>query len=182
MPRLIETMPGEGLLPVLLPQVRLTELPFVPVTSVAPFAGKEKAVAAALKKQGLGWPAPGQSFRAGDAACLWTGRGQAFLIGAEPAGLSGLAALTDQSDGWARMRLEGAAAEAVLARLVPLDLRPAAFAEGAVARSALGHMMLVLLRDGPQAFQLMVFRSMAGSAVHELDTAMRAVAARAAPG
>lgn len=182
MPRLIETAACEGLLPVLLPEVQLSELPFAPVTSVAPFAGREKAVAAALKKLGLGWPDPGRSCRAGGAACLWSGRGQAFLLGAPPEGLAGLAALTDQSDGWARMRLQGPAAEAVLARLVPLDLRVAAFPEGAVARSGLNHMPVVLLREGPEAFQIMVFRSMAGSAVHELASAMKATAARAALG
>jgi len=181
-PSLIETSACDDLLPILRTSVRLTELPFARVTSVAPFAGKERAVATAMKKIGLGWPEPGQSIRAGDAGCLWTGRGQAFLIGADAAGLAGLAALTDQSDGWARMRLEGAAAEAVLARLVPMDLRRSAFPDGAVARTGLNHMMMVLHREGPEAFQIMVFRSMAGSAVHEIATAMNAVAARAALG
>ena len=108
--------------------------------------------------------------------------GPSFLIGAAPEGLAGVAALTDQSDGWARMRLQGPGAEAVLARLVPIDLRVAAFPEGAVARSGLNHMMMVLMREGPQAFQIMVFRSMAGSAVHELAVAMKALTARAALG
>ena len=43
-------------------------------------------------------------------------------------------------------------------------------------------MMMVLMREGPQAFQIMVFRSMAGSAVHELAVAMKALCARAALG
>ncbi len=182
MPSLIETTACEGLLPVSAGGATLSEAAPVPVTSVAPFRGKERAVATALKKLGLGWPEPGRSLRAGDAACLWTGAGQAFLVGADPEGLAGIAALTDQTDGWARMRLDGPAAEAVLARLVPLDLRPAAFPEGAVARSGLNHMMMVLLREGPEAFGIMVFRSMAGSAVHEIGVAMRAVAARPAFG
>lgn len=182
MPSLIETTACEGLLPVSAGGVTLSEAAPAPITSVAPFRGKEKAVAAALKKLGLGWPAPGRSLRSGAAVCLWTGRDQAFLIGSAPEGLGGIAALTDQSDGWARMRLEGPGAEAVLARLVPLDLRAAAFPEGAVARSGLNHMMAVLTREGPQAFGIMVFRSMAGSAVHEIAVAMRAVAARPAFG
>ncbi len=182
MPSLIETTPCEGLLPVDTGGVALSEAAPARITSVAPFKGKEKAVAAALKKLGLGWPGPGQSFRAGEAACLWTGRDQAFLIGAAPEGLSGIAALTDQSDGWARMRLEGAEAEAVLARLVALALGAAAFPEGATARTGLNHMMMVLTREGPEAFGIMVFRSMAGSAVHEIAVAMKAVAARASTG
>ena len=103
MPSLIETTACEGLLPVSAGGVTLSEAAPAPITSVAPFRGKERAVATALKKLGLGWPGPGQSLRSGGAACLWTGRDQAFLIGSAPEGLEGIAALTDQSDGWARI-------------------------------------------------------------------------------
>jgi sarcosine oxidase subunit gamma len=41
-------------------------------------------------------------------------------------------------------------------------------------------MMMVLHRAGPEAFDIMVFRSMAASAVHELQQAMKALAARSA--
>ncbi|OYX42001.1 MAG: hypothetical protein B7Z02_13685 [Rhodobacterales bacterium 32-67-9] len=162
--------------------VTLSELPATRITSVAPLNGKDRAVAAALKALGLGWPAPGRSVAKGEASCLWTGRGQAFLIGADPAGLAGIAALTDQSDGWARMQLAGPGAEAVLARLVPLDLSAAAFRVGAAARTGLNHMMLVLSRPTAESFDLMVFRSMAASAVHEIRQSMAACAARASIG
>ncbi|MBC7142162.1 MAG: sarcosine oxidase subunit gamma, partial [Rhodobacteraceae bacterium] len=103
MPSLIEKTACNGLLPVVAGGVSLSELPPARITSVAPLAGKDRAVATALKALGLGWPAPGRSVTKGAAGCLWTGRGQAFLIGADPDGLSAIAALTDQSDGWARM-------------------------------------------------------------------------------
>ncbi len=176
---LIEKSPCDGLLPRFAGGVNLTELPHLRVTSVAPLSGKARALGAALKEMGLGWPAAGRSAAATDAQILWVGIDQAFLIGADPAPLEGLAALTDQSDGWARMRLQGAGAEAVLARLVPLDLRASAFPEGRVARSALNHMMMILLRSGADRFDIMVFRSMAQSATHDLAQAMEAVAARA---
>jgi heterotetrameric sarcosine oxidase gamma subunit len=177
--RLIEITPCAGLLPKIAGSMVLSELPFARMTSVAPFKGKSRALGAALKAMGLGWPDPGQSRRSGDAAILWSGMDQAFLIGPDPAPLAGLAALTDQSDGWARIRLKGPGAEAALARLVPLDLRPGVFAEGQVARTGLNHMMLLIARSGPDSFDLMVFRSMAGSAVHELHQSMEAVVARA---
>lgn len=180
MPSLIEKSPCDGLLPVYTGGLKLTEVAPARITSVAPLNGKERAVASALKALGLGWPAPGTSVVRGDAACLWSGRGQAFLIGAAPDGLDGIAALTDQSDGWARMRLEGPGAESVLARFVPLDLRAAVFPVGSVARSGLNHMMMVLSRTGDECFDIMVFRSMATTAVHELHQAMAALAARAA--
>lgn len=180
MPSLIEKTPCEGLLPISAGGVTLSEIAPTGITSVAPFAGKERAVGTALKAIGLGWPAPGKSFVKGQTACLWTGRGQAFLIGAAPEDLDGIAALTDQGDAWARMRLEGEGIEEVLSRLVPLDLRTASFADGGVARSGLGHMMMILHRTGERAFDIMVFRSMAATAVHEIGQAMSGVAARAA--
>jgi len=165
-------------LPVTAGGVTLAELPPALITSIAPFEAKQAAVARVLKSLGLGWPRPGRMIARGDACCLWSGRGQAMLIGAGAAGLEGIAALSDQGDGWARMRIEGAHSEAVLARLVPVDLSPAAFGKADVARTALGHMMLLIARTGGQAFDLMVFRSMARTAVHELTVAMKAVAAR----
>ena len=180
MASLIETTPAAGLLPFAAGAAVLTEVAAGPITSLAPFRGKDRAVSAALKPLGLPFPAPGKAVTKGDAACVWTGRGQAFLIGVEPPeGLAGIAALTDQSDAWVLLRLSGAAAEAVLARLVPLDLRvTTGFRTGSAARTLLGHMPLVIRRVAAAEFELMTFRSMAAHAVHELTVAMEAVAAR----
>jgi heterotetrameric sarcosine oxidase gamma subunit len=175
---LIEKSACDGLLPVTVGAMTLTEAAAVRITSVAPFAGQDKAVAAALKTMGLGWPAPNRAVVKGDAACLWTGRGQAFLIGADPSGLDGIAALTDQSGAWAVMRMSGPGHEAALARLVTVDLRLAAFPVGHVARTGLNHMMAVLHRTAPDAITIMIFRSMAATAVHEITAAMQAVTAR----
>lgn len=179
MPSLIEKSACDGLLPLVAGAVNLSEAAPVRITSLAAFAGRNHACAAALKALGLDWPEPGRAVTKGDAACLWSGRNQALLIAADPAGLAGIAALTDQSDGWTRMRLEGAGAEAVLARLVPLDLGARAFPTGSVALSGLNHMRMVLHRSGREGFAIMVFRSMAATAIHEIGTAMSALAARA---
>jgi sarcosine oxidase subunit gamma len=168
----------EGLLPVAAEGLTLADATPARITSVAPLAGMEARVDAALRRLGLGWPAPNRATRKGTSACLWSGRGQAFLVGCEPAGLDGLAALTEQTDGWAVMQLTGKGAAEVLARLVPVDLRQQAFATGHVARAPVNHMMAVIERQGADAFRIFVFRSMAATAVHELSVAMRAVAAR----
>ena len=180
MASLIETTPAEGLLPVTAGAATLAAAAAGPITSVAPFRGKERAASSALKPLGLSFPGPGKAVTKDGAACVWAGRGQAFLIGAEaPEELAGIAALTDQSDAWVVMRLSGAGAEAVLARLVPLDLRAATgFRTGSAARTLLGHMPLVIRRVAAADFELMTFRSMAAHAVHELSVAMEAVAAR----
>jgi sarcosine oxidase subunit gamma len=167
--------PPLGAAPVTVGGVTLAELPMARITSVAPFGGQDKAVAKALKSLGLSFPAPNATVVSGDAEILWTSRNQAFLIGPDPALLQGLAALTDQSDGWAGMTLTGARASDTLARLVPVDT--AAMAPGTTARTMLTHMALILTRQA-DGFRLMVFRSMARSAWHEVEEAMRKVAAR----
>jgi hypothetical protein len=175
-PELIAKTPCAGLhLPMSRGGATLSEWLPDRMTAVMPFDGK--ATDKALKSLKLAFPAP--NCMAGDVPrIVWTGRGQAFLIGADvPPGLEGAAALVDQSDGWAGLRLEGPAAADVLARLVPLDLR--AMPTGACARSLLGHMALVLMRPEAEVFEMLVFRSMARTAVHEIDTAMRQLAARA---
>jgi len=148
------------------------------MTSVAPFPGQEGAVHAVLSAMGLGFPAPNRVISGQTSRIVWTGRAQAFVIGAEPPALDGLAAVTDQSDGWIALTLTGPAAADVLMRLVPLDLRAAAFADGRAARSGLGHMPLILWRDAA-GFTILTFRSMARTAWHETLTAMDGLEARA---
>jgi len=157
--------------------VTLAEVELGPITSVAMLPGGAKAVAKGLRPLGLTFPAPNTFATKKGARLLWTGREQAFLTGVAVSMLEG-AAVSDQSDGWAVVALGGVAAGDVLARLVPLDLRLAVFPVGRVARTQLNHMNVILLRVGPTAFEIMVFRSMARTAWHELHAVMEMLAAR----
>jgi heterotetrameric sarcosine oxidase gamma subunit len=178
--RLIAKTPLEGVLPVAAEGAALSETLLDRAVAIAPFRGKERAVSGALKELGLGFPAPGKTSHKGEARIIWWGRGQALLIGAPPpVALDGIAALTEQADGLAALRLEGPCAEAALARLVPLDLRATAFPRGATARTMLYHMTCSVTRVGPQAFEILVMRSMGRTAVHDLTVAMKSVAAQA---
>jgi sarcosine oxidase subunit gamma len=170
--------PLGGFLPLRIGQVEAVEIPLGDVTSIAPFRGRAAEVSGALEaKLGIGLPAPGRYLQGGTARVVWTGLDQAFVIGAPVPDLPG-AALTDQSDAWAAFALEGGTARDVLARLVPIDLREEAFAPGHAARTMFGHMACVLMRTDTGRYEIMVFRSMAGSAAHDLSRAMRMVAAR----
>lgn len=155
-----------------------------PVTSVAPFRGREAAVSAALEGAlGLGFPAPNAALASGTARALWAGRGRALILGAPlPDGLGEDAALVDLTSGFAWLHLTGQGVEDVLARLVPLDLRPAAFPEGRTARSLVGHMSASITRLGPETLELAVMRSMAGTLLHEVTQAAEGIAARARAG
>ena len=179
MASLIAKSPCAGLVPVEVAGATLTEWAPEAITSVAPFKGQDEAVSAALKEAlGAGLPMPGRAMGKESARVLWSGLGQALVLGPRVE-LPG-AAVTDQSDAWACLVLEGPEARAVLARLCPLDLRPEAFRRGHVARSLLGHMNAVLHRAGAERYELLVFRSMARTAVHELSEAMTSVAAQSA--
>lgn len=176
--------PARGLTPISLGGVALTEAAQTPIWAILPLRGARDALDRALQSaHGLPFPEPGTLHVGPSARIAWAGLDQAFLIGAAPdATLAAHAGLVDQSDGWAHLGLEGAGARAVLARLVPIDLSPAACPKGSARRTLLGHMQALVLHPGGDRFEVLVFRSMAHSAVHDLTRAMRAVAARQARG
>ena len=151
----------------------LSALPLGPLTAIAPYPGQAAAVAARLG----GFPEPGQVIATPAGRLAWAGRAAAFLFGSAP-DLGGLAAVTDQSDGWAGLRLEGFDGLAVLSRLVPVDL--ATLQPPASLRSQLNHLPLLLIHAGPAVWELWSYRSMAGTLHHELVQAMAGVAARRA--
>ena len=167
-----------GLAPVTRSDTTLSEAGGAQITGIAPYPGQTAAVSAAM---GIDFPAPNQVTTSGTARLVWTGRDLAYLIGAPPPVTLPTtlpAALTDQSDAWVTLTLTGPLARPVLARLVPLDLKTTT--AGHCARSALSHLPLILICNGPDDFTLMTFRSMAKSAWHELTDALEKVAARTA--
>ncbi len=179
MTELIAKSPCEGLLPLSIGDVTITEDLPEAMTSLAPFRGREKDLSAGLKAaHGMGLPAPGRAAGKAGARAVWFSQGQVMLVGPAPdTSLGDVAILTDQSDAWAVVRLEGVGALGVLARLVPVDLRVGHFRRGHTARTNLAHMMVSLTKIGENAFQIMVFRSMAETLVHDLKTAMEGAAA-----
>jgi methylglutamate dehydrogenase subunit D len=177
---LIAKSPCDGLLPLSIGKVTLSEVSPDALTSVSPLKGAETTLnKAMIKAHGVGFPEPNTSGGDDAVRAIWFGRAHALLIGPVPdPSLTKHAALTDQTDAWAVVRIEGDAAESVLARLVPVDLRRAVFEPGQTVRSLLAHMTASITRVDENAFQIMVFRSMAETLVHDLKTAMAAVAAR----
>lgn len=177
MASLVEMTPCRGMEPVTIGGLTLSEVLPGRITSLSPL--KDAAPDALKQAHGMGFPAPNRATGKAGARAVWTGRNQAMLIGPAPdPALMADFVLTDQSDAWAVLRLEGAGWRDVLARLTPLDLREGQFKRGHTARSQLGHMNMSLTRAGAEVVEIMVFRSMAETAVHELTQAMIGVAAR----
>lgn len=150
------------------------------MTSLAPYKEQRAALSDALHAaHGVAFPQPNRMTSQHNAHALWFGRDMALLIGPEPdTSLAAHAALTDQSDAWAVVDLSGPGVDEVLARLVPVDLRPQVFRRGHTARTLIGHMSASVTRTGPESFRLMVFRSMIKTLFRELHHAMIGLSAR----
>jgi len=176
--KLIANTPCVGLLPVSIGTVTLTEVDAGPITLIAPFAGQQKTVSDVLKAAiGVGFPAPNRTLGT-KARSIWCGKGQAMVMGVKCPDVT-QAACVDHSDAWAIVRVDGADARDILARLTPIDLRVTTFKRGHTARTLIGHMTGSITRLGAQSFEVMVMRSMAGTLVHELTQAAKNIAARA---
>lgn len=80
------------------------------------------------------------------------------------------AAVTDQSDGYAVLRLSGPRVRDVLEKCVSIDLHDKVFVAGAVASTSCAHMGVILWRMDDDAgfavFEMAVFRSFARSLWH----------------
>lgn len=105
---------------------------------------------------------------------VWAGPGQWLLLATSRPGfhadlgaLSMVAAVADQSDGRAVMRLSGGGVRKALAKGCMVDLHPSAFPVGMTALSVIAYVGLQLWRLEDDAhgavFEIMVPRSMAGS-------------------
>ena len=180
MAELIAKTALSGTAPVTHVGITLAEADLGQITSIAVFPGQMAGANRALQPLGLTFPTPNRFNENTGARLVWTGPDQAFLIGFAAPALDGIAAVTDQSGGWAALALTGPNAAQALLRLVPLDLRIAAFPPGHAARAPLGHMQMILLSPAADAFLILIFRSMARTAFHEIETALHMLAARAA--
>jgi len=176
---LIARSPFEGHLPLTHGTVTAEEVQFDAITSVAPLYAKAEAVSKALETAiGCALPAVGRFAEADGVHVAWSGLDQWFVLGKAPGTVDG-AAITDQTDAWGAVAISGNGASDVLERLVPIDIRPDVFEVGHAARTLLGHMNCLLMRVEADRYIALVFRSMAASAAHDIERALRMVAARA---
>lgn len=180
MDKLIAKTPCDGLLPLTVGSVTLSEEDGGSIHSISPLKGKNKVVSGALKAaHGMTYPSANRATGKTGARAIWFSPSHAMLMGPVPdAALTDHAVVVDQSDAWTVVRLEGAGVEDVLARVVPVDLRSSQFKRGHTARTLLFHMTASITRVGENAFQIMVFRSMAETLIHDLKRAMEGIAAR----
>lgn len=145
------------------------------LASLAAAKGKREALVAAIQeKYGVSLPSTPERVEGNGIAFLWSGPDQ-WIAAAERTGgrdlerelkpvLAGLAAVTDQTDARAILRISGPRAREVLAKGVPLDLHPRVFAPGSVAITHASHIGVILWQlDAAPTYELAVFRSFAQS-------------------
>ena len=148
--------------------------------------GQWGAVAqACAQAYGKAAPADPQAVEADGALLIWSGPDQFFVLSAREAGaalekarsaFSGIASLSEQSDGRSLIRISGSRARDMLAKVCSLDLHPAVFPVGAAAASSIDHTSVNLWRGqdadvkegGEATFYLLVFTTFAESLWHTL--------------
>ncbi len=142
----------------------------------APRGGAAPLAGQVVERYGLALPAPGRAARGAAQTFVWAGPGQWLFVADRLEGfaealkqLSPLAAVSDQSDARAALRLTGPKVRDMLAKGCMIDLHPRAFPPGAAALTSIAHIGVCLWRvDEPAqandaAFDILFPRSMAAS-------------------
>ncbi len=178
-------------------RLRLAEAAGLDLVSLAvPNGGDAEFAEAVRRAWDLALPVPGRSLA--DAAgrrLVWSGPQQYFLLlPAEPDGdpaarvsaqLGDSAYVTDQSDAWAILRLDGPDLREALARTCPLDLDPDVFGPDSAARTMMEHLGVFIIALAPDAVLLLSARSSAPDFLHAVRVSAYNVsedAARGQPG
>jgi sarcosine oxidase subunit gamma len=137
-------------------------------------------------RAGFGCVAPAANrFTSGKAAgeawhFISAGPRQVFIVapmGSSVSALETVAALTDQTDGWISIRMEGEAAREVLSRLCGVDFHPAVFQAGHSARAPFEGMLAVVCCEDVAAgsYRVLFQRSSARSFVAHVAHAATSV-------
>ena len=125
-------------------------------------------------------PARPEAVEADGALLIWSGPDQFLALSPRRlrrwkrhgSAFSGIASLSEQSDGRSLIRITGSRARDMLAKVCSLDLHPSVFPVGAAAATSIDHTSVNLWRgndkDGSAVFYLLVFSTFAESLWHTL--------------
>jgi sarcosine oxidase subunit gamma len=145
------------------------------LASVMARKGKTSELAARIKERfAIDLPTTPRRVADGPLQFIWAGPGRWLAAASDLSpvafesdlrgALAGLASVTGQSDGRSIIRVSGPRAREALAKGVPLDLDPRAFAADDTAMTVVAHINVHLWqRDAAPTYDFAVFRSFAGS-------------------
>lgn len=165
-----------GLTPVKSAELTIEARDDLTMVSFAAAKGKVDAVRAAVRDAcGVELPSTPERVAGKDIAFIWSGPDQWMAIAERGANdrdletelkplLASIAAVVDQSDGRAVVRIAGPRARDVLAKGVPVDLHPRAFKSNGVAITHASHIGIILWQvDATPTYEIAMFRSFADS-------------------
>ena len=163
--------------------VTIAETTETALASLATRRGRQADVAAASASLGLTLPGPGQATISPLWSAFWLGSEQWMLMAPQETHednaahletiFTGAASITEQTDGWVRFEVEGAAVQAVFQRLCALDT--GAMAIPGATRTVIEHLGVQILRLAGESYVVLGPRSSAASLHHALTTAARSV-------
>ncbi|MEM7731261.1 MAG: sarcosine oxidase subunit gamma family protein [Pseudomonadota bacterium] len=153
------------------------------VNMAVPLGGDTRAMKAVKTGYGVDLPEPGKSVETqkGATRLVRLAPDQAFAIFThETPDAEEVVAkrvkkamyLTDQTDVWTGLEINGPGVLAVLERMCPIDLHPDAFAVGDAARTVMEHLGVLIIRTGEDRYLLLSASSSAGSFLHMLETSI----------
>ena len=157
------------------PGVTLMLRPNVTLAAVMARKGSMHALAETVRRGfALELPRTRRRVANGPVSFVWAGPGQWLATAEDVTGqefearvrqqLAGSASVADQSDGRTVLRINGPRARAALAKMLPVDLHPRAFAPGNAALTAAASIGVHIWQlDDTPTYELAVFRSYAGS-------------------
>ncbi|MEL7465761.1 MAG: hypothetical protein AAFN79_16955 [Pseudomonadota bacterium] len=161
------------------------ETPTRSLVSLARRRGEAGAALDAAVKAAFGadLPEPGRFTEANGVTIIFSQPGQ-WLIAAEREELeaevrstaAGAGTVTDQSDAFTELTMEGPLAVEVLSRLSSLDYET--FEVGQVARTPMQQIAVTIARTGAESWRLNTARSTARDFAHDVDVAAKAIGAR----
>jgi len=135
--------------------------------------GRADDLATAVRaRYGLDLPATPRRVGQGGLAFIWSGPGQWLALAEDGRDLAreltdaigAFAAVSDQSDGLAVLRVAGPCARDALIKGVGLDLHPRAFGPGDAAVTVIAHVGVQLWQlDDRPSYEIAAYRSFAGS-------------------
>ncbi len=162
--------------------VTVEEVPEIELIQVMARRGCWAATAKAAKKLfGIEPPSAPEAIVGKGATLIWSGPDQFMVLAMNSQGaeqqdklrkaVSGIASLSDQSDGRCLIRISGPRARDALAKFCSLDLHDAAFVAGTAATTSIDHTSVNLWRGADGAapvYYFLVFSSFADSLWHTI--------------
>lgn len=157
--------------------LQLLEIPNLRLMSIAANENQLSQASQTLESHcNVHWPDVGQSSLNNDVRALGLQAEQIFLMINNQSDaefhqlandVSGSAYVTEQSDSWVAVAVSGSQRHAALERICPLNLHDSVFPDGAVARTSMEYLSVIIVRDADR-FILLSPRSSAQSFWHML--------------